>query len=357
MKRKIFLLLFSLIFSFILVSCNKPKDSPPSDSTNPPTENIEEENDTNENESNNNNNNNNNNNVSKKTVRLFYFDTVKYDLYYVDKEIKITDNAIIKSLTNELQNYTPNDNFLNLTDEVEITSSTLDESTGVLKVAFSSSYTNKMLLGSSTEGGLLSSLLSTYGYNLNVDKIAIYFGNELYTSLRGDLPKGYFDVNYDSATQYSKESYNADDTSTSSNVKNMNCRIYYYNANDDMYYYEDKSIEVVDSALVTSLTKELKNIPNDNFLNYGDNLAVKSAKLNNDILTVDLSASYYNMLRSLGSGPEASALKTLALTYSYNYGINKVIILVDGKPYSGSHMMYKDNEYIDINVTNIKEYK
>lgn len=352
MKRKIFLLLFSLIFSFILVSCNKPKDNPPSNSKNPPRENIEEDNITNENESN-----NNINNISKKTVRLFYFDTVKYDLYYVDKEVEITDNAIIKSLTKELQNYSPNDNFLNLTDKVEITSSTLDESTGVLKVVFSSSYTDKMLLGSSTEGGLLSSLLSTYGYNLNVDKVAIYFGDELYTSLRGDLPNGYFDVNYNSATQYSKESYNTDNTSTSTNVKNMDCRIYYYNASDDMYYYQDKSIEVVDSALVTSLTKEIKNIPDDDFLNYGDNLAVKSAKLNNDILTVDLSPSYYNMLKSLGSGPESSALKTLALTYSYNYGINKVIILVDGKPYSGSHLMFNENEYIDINVSNIKEYK
>lgn len=352
MKRKIFLLLFSLIFSFILVSCNKPKDNPPSNSKNPPRENIEEDNITNENESN-----NNINNISKKTVRLFYFDTVKYDLYYVDKEVEITDNAIIKSLTKELQNYSPNDNFLNLTDKVEITSSTLDESTGVLKVVFSSSYTDKMLLGSSTEGGLLSSLLSTYGYNLNVEKVAIYFGDELYTSLRGDLPNRYFDVNYNSATQYSKESYNTDNTSTSTNVKNMDCRIYYYNASDDMYYYQDKSIEVVDSALVTSLTKEIKNIPDDDFLNYGDNLAVKSAKLNNDILTVDLSSSYYNMLRSLGSGPEASALKTLALTYSYNYGINKVIILVDGKPYSGSHLMFNENEYIDITVSNIKEYK
>ena len=355
MKKKIFLLLFSLFFSFILISCNKSKEEPPSTSSTLPKENVQEENNNTDDKKE---NSDNNKTVSKKTVRLFYFDTVKYDLYYIDKEIEITDNAIIKSLTEELQNYSPNDNFLNLTDKVDITSSKLDESTGVLKVVFSSSYVDKMLLGSSTEGGLLASLISTYGYNLNVDKVAIYFGDELYTSLRGDLPKGYFDVNYNSATQYSKENYNIDDSSTSSNIKNMNCRIYYYNVGDDIYYYQDKSIEVVDSALVTSLTKEIRNTPNNtDFLKFDDNLNIKSAKLNNDILTVDLSSSYYNMLKSLGSGPESSALKILALTYSYNYGIDKVIILVDGKPYSGSHLVFNDNEYININVSNIKEYK
>ena len=64
-----------------------------------------------------------------------------------------------------------------------------------------------------------------------------------------------------------------------------------------------------------------------------------------------------NILKRVGSGPEASALKTLALTYGYNYNVDKVIILVDGEPYKGSHMMYEANEAINTNVTNIKEYK
>ena len=69
-----------------------------------------------------------------------------------------------------------------------------------------------MLLGSSTESGLLSSLISTYAYNLDVDKVAIYLGDKLYTSLKGDLPKGYFDVDFSSAIPYSKDSYNNPNT-------------------------------------------------------------------------------------------------------------------------------------------------
>lgn len=353
MKKKVFLLLFSLFFSIILIGCNKNTDNPNSNSSN--NNNIE---DTSNNENENNEKEKNESEELTKAlrkVRLFYFDTVNYELYYVDKEIEIEDKAIIKALTKELQEYSPNNNFLNLTDKVGITSATLDENSGILKLKFSSSYVNEMLLGSSTESGLLSSLLATYGYNLNVDKVAIYFNDELYTSLRGELPNGYFDVDYSSAKAYSKDTYTSESSTPEPNIKNINCRIYYYNANDDIYYFKDKNIEVVDSALVTALTKEIKNIPSKNFFDYKDDLSVKSAKLNGDTLTVDLSKNYYNILTRVGSGAEASALKTLALTYGYNYNVDKVIILVDGKPYKGSHLMYDPNEPININVTNIKE--
>lgn len=363
MKRKLFILLFTLIFSFILIGCNKIKVNSSSNDSNIPNKNIEEENNINESEEEKIKYNNSNEDNSKDTplkdtrkVRLFYFDTVNYKIYYVDKEIEIIDKAIVKSLTKELQEYSPNENFLNLTDKVEITSATLDEKNGVLNVKFSSSYVDNMLLGSSTESGLLTSLISTYGYNLNVNKVAIYFGDELYTSLRGDLPNGYFEVNYDSSIAYSKESYNTDTTTTSTNIKTLDCRIYYYSVNDDVFYYDGKSVEVIDGALVTALTKEMINIPDNNLFSFGDDLAVKSAKLNGDTLTVDLSETYYNLLTRVGSGSEAAALKTLALTYGYNYNVQKVIILVDGSPYKGSHMIYDVNESIDTNVTNIKEY-
>jgi hypothetical protein len=359
MKKKLFLLLFTLIFSFILIGCSKTKGISPSDSSNNPNKNVEEEIDSSKNEDENIKDNNIEEEDSKykRKVRLFYFDTVNYKVYYVDKEIEIVDKAIIKSLTKELQNYSPNENFLNLTDKVEITSATLDEKSGVLKIVFSSSYVDSMLLGSSTESGLLTSLISTYGYNLNVNKVAIYFGDNLYTSLRGDLPNGYFDVNYDSSIAFSKESYDTDTTTTSTNTKTLDCRVYYYSVNDDIFYYQNKSVEVIDGALVTALTKEMINIPDDNLFNFDNDLAVKSAKLNGDNLTVDLSGTYYNLLTRVGSGSEAAALKTLALTYGYNYNVSNVIILVDGEPYKGSHIMYNVNEAINTNVTNIKEYQ
>ncbi|WP_195263516.1 GerMN domain-containing protein [Clostridium sp. 1001275B_160808_H3] len=365
MKKRLFLLIFSLVFSLILIGCNKSKDEPVST----PSKNIvdEEKNPNDDKDTDNpsddkpsNNNSNENKSITNTKVRLFYFDSSKLKLYYIDKEIQISDKAIVKALTKELQNYSPNNNFLNLTNEVEITSAKLDENKKLLTVVFSSSYVDKMTLGSSTESGLLSSLISTYAYNLNVDKVAIYFGDKLYTSLKGDLPNGYFNVDYSSAIPYSKNSYNNSNTGNNSETnavkKTINSRIYYYNCVDDVFYYKDKPIEVIDGALVTALSNELKNPPDKNLFNFGDSLSIRSAKLDreNNTLTVDLSKSYYNLLSNLGSGSEAAALKSLALTYGYNYGVDKVIILVNGKPYSGSHIILEVNECINIDVDNIK---
>ena len=207
MKKYLFIPL--LIISIFLIGCDKiiPNNNiqVPNNSGNPT--------DTNDNDTNNDIKDNTTSDDSKDDdtsstvntkVRLFLFDTKDYVMYYIDKEIPVEGKAIIKALTKELQTYSPDENILNLTDEVEITSAKLNTETNVLTIVFSSSYTDKMLLGSATESGLLSSLLSTYGYNLKVDKIAIYFGDELYTSLRGDLPNGYFDVNYEDAIPYNK---------------------------------------------------------------------------------------------------------------------------------------------------------
>ncbi|ACL74612.1 GerMN domain-containing protein [Ruminiclostridium cellulolyticum] len=134
--------------------------------------------------------------------RLYFLATTELKYYYIDKMIPVEDNALITALTKELQSTSYNKDFLSLTDKIKIKSAKLDETTGVLKVVFSDSYVDHMNLGTNTEAGLLTCLLATYGYNLGVDKVAIYFNDELYTSLKGDLPEGYFDVNYPSAQVY-----------------------------------------------------------------------------------------------------------------------------------------------------------
>ena len=41
-------------------------------------------------------------------------------------------------------------------------------------------------------------------------------------------------------------------------------------------------------------------------------------------------------------------LNSLALTYSYNYNVNNIRILVNGQNYESGHLFYGDNEYISI---------
>lgn len=142
--------------------------------------------------------------IKDTNCRLYFFNTKELAMYYVDTAIQVEDNAIIKALTKELQNQNYSKDFLTLTNKVQIKSAKVDKDKRLLTVVFSDSYVNHMTLGNATESGMLATLLSTYGYNLGVDKVAIYFNDELYTSLRGELPEGYFKVNYGDAKKFEK---------------------------------------------------------------------------------------------------------------------------------------------------------
>lgn len=140
--------------------------------------------------------------VKNTNCRLYFFNTTNLKHYYIDTTVPVEANAIVKALTKELQNQSYNKDFLALTNKINVKSAKIDKDKNLLTVVFSDSYVDHMTLGSSTESGLLTMLLATYGYNLGVDKVAIYFDDQLYTSLKGDLPEGYFKVNYPDAEKY-----------------------------------------------------------------------------------------------------------------------------------------------------------
>lgn len=277
--------------------------------------------------------------------RIYYFNSSDFKLYYVDKKITVTNNALVTALTTELQNNSYNSDFITLTKKVGIKSANLDKQKGILTVKFNESYIEYMTLGNATETGLLSAILNTYAYNYGINKVAIYFDNELYTSLKGELPEGYFTV--DSSTAIPVESLG-------NKTAYKNCRIFYYSAKDECFYYNDEEIKIVDKAVVTNLTNALKNPPNSELLAIPSVVYVRNANLDSEkgILTVDLNSHYYDILQSVGSSGEIGALKSLAYTYGYYYGVTKIIITIEGKNYSGNHIIYEDGEYINISSFN-----
>lgn len=295
--------------------------------------------------------------------RLYFFDSVNLKLYYLDKNISVENNALVTALTSQLQTNAYSNNFIILTNKVGIKSANLDKEKSLLTIQFNDSFTKFMNLGTSTESGLLNALVNTYGYNYGVENVAIFFGDELYTSLKGELPEGYFTVDYSNAipfdssydtTSNSANSYNGNDSTV-----NKNCRIFYYSIIDNCYYYTDQQLTIIDKAVVTTLTNALKNSPDINLLSIPLTVSVRSAKLNSEdgILTVDLNKSYYDILQTVGSSGEAGALRSLAYTYGNYYRVSKIIITVDGKSYSGSHLLYEDDEYITIDSTQAVPYK
>ena len=250
--RKYILKIFALLsLTFFLLGCTNGNNETPTEDNNSNKNSNESSNKADEE-----NKDNNSLNIQDRNCRLFFFDSKGLKLKYIDTTIQVENGAIIKALTNELQNTNYNDDFLTLTKKALIKSATIDISTDVLKVVFCDDYTKYMTLGTATESGLLSSLICTYGYNLGVDKVAIYFGDELYTCLRCDLPEGYFTVDYSFAEEYVKEGI--DKNTSKDTIVNKNCRLFYYHCADNCYYYKDTVISVKDNSLISPLTEELK---------------------------------------------------------------------------------------------------
>lgn len=141
---------------------------------------------------------------------------------------------------------------------------------------------------------------------------------------------------------------NIEENQSESQEDTRNCRLFFYNGVEDVIYYKDTVVEVIDKAVTKALTNGLKSSAGANFLALPSNVEVLSAKLDGDSITVNLSSSYYDFSSGLGSAAEIGMLNSLALTYSYNYNVNNIRILVNGQNYESGHLYYGDNEYISI---------
>ena len=128
------------------------------------------------------------NSTVSRSCRIFYYNKVDSKTYCVDTSSTVTDNAFVTALTEKL--YTApnnNNNFLTLSKDYGVKSATLDYDTNVLKVVFNNNFLDEMKLDDTTSQGFMASIIDTYAYNYNVNKVAVYFGNDLYTGIDGTL--------------------------------------------------------------------------------------------------------------------------------------------------------------------------
>lgn len=136
------------------------------------------------------------------------------------------------------------------------------------------------------------------------------------------------------------------------------CRKYFYNIVDDKIYYSDLNLEFSDvEVLKDKLLDSLKDSLNTDIIVVPENVYVESMDYENDVLTLNLSKSYYDILSNIGSSSELGLLNSIALTYGYNYGCSEIIILVDGTPYNSGHISFDTYEAIDIKTLTSEEFK
>lgn len=185
--KKILSLLLTLCLSLMLISCTEDNKIIQEEQTQPPSTIEPSENDPN--------NSSETKSTETKNCRLFFYDIDEDKLLYIDKDLEITDKAIITALNSaHKEGISENDMLITLRPDAEVSSAKIEN--GILKVYFNEEFATNMNLGSGAEVGLIDSLVNTYGYNLNVKKVAIYSDGELFTGVRGENSLGYYKVDF-----------------------------------------------------------------------------------------------------------------------------------------------------------------
>jgi hypothetical protein len=102
------------------------------------------------------------------------------------------------------------------------------------------------------------------------------------------------------------------------------------------------------------LEKQFKSAPNNEAIKLlTPNVKINSLYLNNDgMVYVDFTENFVTEM-NLGSGYEGMVLQSIANTLGRYYGVKKVYITLEGKPYSSGHIIMEKGEAFTVNTTDI----
>lgn len=107
------------------------------------------------------------------------------------------------------------------------------------------------------------------------------------------------------------------------------------------------------------LEEELKSVPQDSDLTppLTENTQLRSVKLDlaESLLTVDLSQHFLDELNA-GSALESMILRSLVNTFGEYFGVNRVVLTLDGSLYSSGHFELQEGDYFTVDVEDIEEY-
>lgn len=130
--------------------------------------------------------------------------------------------------------------------------------------------------------------------------------------------------------------------------------VFYYDIDYNIYSFK-RNVEVIDKGVVKALTRELKVSPNDKVLaTLPEGVEIRSAKVENRILTVDFGSDFYEKI-NLGSGSEAAMINCIVNTFGYNLGVDEVILKVGGKNYESGHILLEVGSTFKVDLSKVKE--
>lgn len=127
-------------------------------------------------------------------------------------------------------------------------------------------------------------------------------------------------------------------------------RFFYPNIDDSKLYHLDKEVMFktndVSRKTLEEVYKEVLKQTNASVLT--ENTKINSLYLNkNGMVYIDLSGDFLKEMNA-GSGYESMILDSLATTFGYYYGVDKVVLTIDGGNYESGHIALEKGDYISV---------
>lgn len=136
-------------------------------------------------------------------------------------------------------------------------------------------------------------------------------------------------------------------------------RFYYPGKDGSKLYYKNTALSFKTNDITKlSFEKTLKTSPSANVSKVlGPNVKINSMYLNTDnMVYIDFSKELVTEMNA-GAGYEQLILQCIVNTAGNYYGVNKVYLTVESKPYSSGHILLKKGEPLSVTSSNCYELK
>ncbi len=130
-------------------------------------------------------------------------------------------------------------------------------------------------------------------------------------------------------------------------------RFFYPNVGQDKIYYEEKEIDFYTNDVTKDvLAKAYREVPNGAAKVFSENTEINSLFLNDDgSVSLDLNHAFLTEMNA-GSGYESAILQCLANTFGDYDHADKVVLTIEGKPYSSGHFKFQEGEFLQVDLSN-----
>lgn len=189
-------------------------------------------------------------------------------------------------------------------------------------------------------------------------KISIGSGECSALEITTENTNGQIDLQYYAVNKgLIKSIYDANNMKVTSTLKsieenvrlNQNIRCYYPDENYNIHYEDRKFTFATNDITKISIQNLFKNFPgNKKGQLIGKNVTINSLYLNDDgMVYIDFSSNFVKEMNA-GSGFESAILESITNTIGKYYGVDKVYITIDNKPYSSGHIVKAKGEYFKV---------